>query len=388
MSAPSVSAPRGRFHSTIDRWLDALCDPRTRERAAVPFLVLYAALWSVYALISRSTRDMNADMAEMVIWTREMALGYPKHPPLPAGVLWLWFQVFPVDDWSYTLLAVANLSLGLYFAFKLASEWLDGEKLASVLFLLAVIPFFNFLGLKFDQNSILIPLWALAMWALVRSLDTRKAGWAILCGAAAAAAMLTKYWSVFLFLAMGVTVLADPRIKAYFRSPAPYLTMLTMLVLLSAAYLVAGGARFPAIEMGRHAAHGARHCATGLTASAHMPSARSLMPPATLILYWLGTRPSRAGVADSLWPSDPIRRRAAILFWIPIAGADRGRRIVTRTTLVSLWNHPGAQSAAGRADVVAEDRAAALLPESDGDRRGAGAAGLDCRSRPASPGCG
>ena len=206
---------------------------------------------------------MNADMAEMVIWTREMALGYPKHPPFPAGVLWLWFQVFPVDDWTYTLLAAANLSLGLYFAFKLASEWLDGEKLASVLFLLAVIPFYNFLGLKWDQNSILIPLWALAMWALIRSLDTRKAGWAILCGAAAAAAMLTKYWSVFLFLAMGITVLADPRIKAYFRSPAPYLTIAHGAALMSAAYLVAGGARFPAVEMGRHAALGARRCSTG-----------------------------------------------------------------------------------------------------------------------------
>ena len=203
MSASSVSAPRGRFHSAIDRWLDALCDPQRRDRAAAQFLVLYAALWAVYWLISRSTRDMNADMAEMVIWTRELALGYPKHPPFPAGVLWLWFSVFPVTDWAYTLLAVLTVSLGIYFAFKLASEWLQGEKLAAVLFMLAVIPFYNFLGLKFDQNSILIPLWALAMWALIRSLDTRKAGWAILCGVAAAAAMLTKYWSAFLFLAMG-----------------------------------------------------------------------------------------------------------------------------------------------------------------------------------------
>ena len=253
MSAPSVSAPRGRFNSAIDRWLDALCDPRTRDRAAAQFLVLYAALWAVYWLISRATRDMNADMAEMVIWTREMALGYPKHPPFPAGVLWLWFKIFPVADWSYTLLAVATVTLGIYFSFKLASEWLEGEKLASVLFLLAVIPFYNFLGLKFDQNSILIPLWALAMWALIRSLDTRKAGWAILCGAAASAAMLTKYWSVFLFLAMGITVLADKRVKDYFRSPAPYLTIATVFVHPRSAYLVAGGARFPAVEMGRHA---------------------------------------------------------------------------------------------------------------------------------------
>ena len=78
------------------------------------------------------------------------------------------------------------------------AEWLAREKLAAVPFLLAAIPFYNFLGLKFDQNSVLIPLWALAMWAMLRALDTRHLGWAALAGLAAAAAMLSKYWSVFL----------------------------------------------------------------------------------------------------------------------------------------------------------------------------------------------
>ena len=291
MSASSVSAPRGRFHSAIDRWLDALCDPQRRDRALAQFLVLYAVLWAIYWLISRSTRDMNADMAEMVIWTRELALGYPKHPPFPAGVLWLWFSVFPVTDWAYTLLAVLTVSLGIYFAFKLASEWLQGEKLAAVPFMLAVIPFYNFLGLKFDQNSILIPLWALAMWALIRSLDTRKAGWAILSGAAAAAAMLTKYWSAFLFLAMALTVLADPRIKSYFRSPAPYLTAATALVILAPHIYWLVVHDFPPLRWvgTRRASLSVRNWFSGFASFALGPFAYA---SATLILYWLGARPS------------------------------------------------------------------------------------------------
>jgi len=305
----------------------------------VQFLLLYGVLWFVYAMISRSTRDFNADMAEMIVWTREMALGYPKHPPLPAGMLWLWFSVFPTTDWAYNLLAAANLSVGLYFAFKLASEWLEREKLASVLFLLAVIPFYNFLGLKWDQNSILIPLWAIAMWALVRSLDTRKAGWAILCGAAAAASMLTKYWSVFLLFAMGITVLADPRIKAYFRSPAPYLTIITTALLLAPHiwWLVAND--FPPIRWGvgpRRTAVSLRDWLEGFAGFAFSPFAYAAV---TLILYWLGTRPSPAGVADSVWPSDPIRRRASLLFWIPLL-VPILVAIVTKTKLVSLWNVP------------------------------------------------
>jgi Dolichyl-phosphate-mannose-protein mannosyltransferase len=338
VSVSSASAPRGRFNSAIDRWLDTLCDPQRRDRTAVQFLVLYAALWAIYWLISRATRDMNADMAEMVIWTRELALGYPKHPPFPAGVLWLWFSIFPVTDWAYTLLAVGTVSLGLYFSFKLASEWLQGEKLASVPFLLAVIPFYNFLGLKFDQNSILLPLWALAMWALVRSLDTRHPGWAILCGAAAAAAMLTKYWSAFLFLAMGLTVLADPRIKAYFRSPAPYLTALTVLVLLSPHIWWLVQNDFPPLRWvaTRRTALSLLDWFEGFGSFVVSPFAYAV---AILILYVLGTRPTRAGVADSLWPSDPIRRRAAIVFWVPLL-APIVVAIMMRTKLVSLWHIP------------------------------------------------
>ncbi len=338
MSAPSVSAPRGRFHTAIDRFLDALCDPRARDRTAAQFLLLYAVLWAVYWLISRTTRDMNADMAEMVIWTREMALGYPKHPPLPAGVLWLWFKIFPVADWSYTLLAVATVTLGIYFAFKLASEWLQGEKLASVLFLLAVIPFYNFLGLKFDQNSILIPLWALAMWALIRSLDTRKAGWAILSGAAAAAAMLTKYWSVFLFLAMGLTVLADPRVKRYFRSPAPYLTIATALVILAPHIWWLVVHDFPPLRWvgTRRSSLGVLDWFSGLTS---FTIGLVAYAAATLILYFLGTRPSREAFIESWWPADAIRRRAAILFWTPIL-VPIAVAALMRTTLVSLWNIP------------------------------------------------
>ena len=68
----------------------------------------YALLWFIYGVIAKSSQDLNADMAEMVVWTRELALGYPKHPPLLAWVLWGWFKVFPLADWAYILLAVVT----------------------------------------------------------------------------------------------------------------------------------------------------------------------------------------------------------------------------------------------------------------------------------------
>src|SRR5436189_5922432 len=212
------------FNDTLLRVIDGLADPARRRRAALVFVLGYGALWFVYGVIAKSSQDINADMGEMVVWTRELALGYPKHPPLLAYILWGWFKVFPLADWAYLLLAVVTVSAGIFLAVELCAEWLAHEKLAAVPFLLAAIPFYNFLGLKFDQNSVLIPLWALAMWAMLRALDTRHMNWAALAGLAAAAAMLSKCWSAFLIAALALAALFHPQRREYFRSPAPWVT--------------------------------------------------------------------------------------------------------------------------------------------------------------------
>jgi len=117
------------------------------------------------------------------------------------------------------------VSAGIYLAIELSGRIsFRARNWRRCRFLLAAIPFYNFLGLKFDQNSTLIPLWALAMWAMLRALDSRHLGWAALAGIAAAAAMLTKYWSVFLIAALSLAALVHPKRSAYFRAGAPWVT--------------------------------------------------------------------------------------------------------------------------------------------------------------------
>jgi len=222
-----MNRPNAVFTSLVD----GLCDSQRQRRAMLALAAVYGAAWFVYGVVAKSSQDLNADLAEMVVWAHEPALGYPKHPPLLAYVIRTWFAVFPQADWAFTLLAALTQSAGLYLAFELCGLWLEGEKRAAVPFLLAVIPFYNFLGLKFDQNSALIPLWALAMLALMRSLETRRSGWAAVLGLAAAAAMLVKYWSIFLLAAMALAVLFDRRRDAFLRSRALWVSAAVFLVL-------------------------------------------------------------------------------------------------------------------------------------------------------------
>jgi 4-amino-4-deoxy-L-arabinose transferase-like glycosyltransferase len=327
-----------RFSLAFAGVVDGLCDPKRQRRVALALLCAYGAVWFLYGVIAKSSQDLNADMAEEVIWAREPALGYPKHPPLVAYVVRLWFTVFPAADWAFTLLAVVNLCIGLYLAFKLCSLWLDGEKRAAVLFLLAAIPFYNVIGLKFDQNSLLIPLWALGMLALLRSLETRHIGWAALTGLAAAAAILTKYWSAFYLVALAVTALCDYRRGAYLRSAAPWVTALVFIVVVlpHAVWLVQEN--FPPLNWiaARRAALSARDFLRSL---AEYSFGTIGYASVALVLAAFLFRPSGAAVRDSWFAGTPARRAATLLFWTPLL-LPIPVAAVHKTDLLSLWNVP------------------------------------------------
>lgn len=327
-----------RFSTAFAPVIDGLCDPRRRRKVAFGISAAYGVVWLLYGVIAKSSQDINADMAEMVVWSREPALGYPKHPPLLAFIVKLWFAVFPFADWAFLLLAVTTVAIGIYLTFELAGLWLDGEKRAAAPFLLMVIPYYNFLGLKFDQNSVLIPLWALAMWAFVRSLRSFHPGWAALAGVAAGAAMMTKYWSVFLVAALALAALADRRRAAYFRSAAPWVTALVFIaiVLPHAVWLVREN--FPPFTW----------VVTRRTASSVVDFFRSLSvftfgttgyASVALVLAALLFRPPLAALQHRWFDWNAERRDATLLFWAPLL-LPITAAIATRTNLQSIWNTP------------------------------------------------
>jgi 4-amino-4-deoxy-L-arabinose transferase-like glycosyltransferase len=332
-----ISRLADTFNAWLLRVIDGLADPARRRRAAFAFVLGYGALWFVYGVIAKSSQDLNADMGEMVVWTRELALGYPKHPPLPAYILWAWFKVFPLADWAYILLAVVTVSAGIFLAIELCAEWLAREKLAMVPFLLAMIPFYNFLGLKFDQNSILIPLWALAMWAMLRALDTRHLGWAALAGLAAAAAILSKYWSAFLIVALALTAVAHPKRRDYFRSAAPWVTAAVFLAAIAPHAIWLIKEDFPPITWVTTRRIAASFGDT-LSSAAEFLGGTAGYAAVAIALVLLFVRPSPAALADGFAPRDewPV---AGMLFWTPLL-LPIVPALIKNISLLSLWNTP------------------------------------------------
>jgi 4-amino-4-deoxy-L-arabinose transferase-like glycosyltransferase len=292
--------------------VDALGDPRRQHRTAAALIVLYVVLWWAYAVIAKSTQGIHHDMGEQFAWSQHPAFGYPKHPPFSAWLVALWFAIFPRADWAYYLLAVATVGAGLWFIWLIVARAVTGgDKRAVALMFLTFAPIFNFQPLKYNPNSVLIPVWAAAAWLFLRAMQERTLFWGLLAGVGAGVAMLTKYWSIFLILALIAAALADPRRRLYFRSAAPWASVVAGAVLLApnVASLIAYNFEPFAYATGTHATHtvsGALVAVAGYLSGV-------LYLAGSFVALALAARPDVKIWRDMLWPHDGDRRLMGIV---------------------------------------------------------------------------
>jgi len=323
-----------RFDAVLGRLLDALSDPKRRGRTVVIVLATYWVAWTVYAVVAKQSQDFHFDMGEMVAWSREVTFGTSKHPPLPAWLVAGWFWIFPLTAWSYDLFAVGTAVVSLGVAYVVSTRYLDGRKSAVGLALLTLVPFFNFHALKFNANSAMMPWWALTTWFFLRSFENRGLGFATLAGLAAAGAMLVKYWSVVLLVALAIGAISDSRRRLYFSSAAPYVTAVAGVVALSPHLVWLYSHHFASFGYALES-HPGTIAEAFISGIGYIAGAVGYAI-APILLTGLVTKPRPADVADMLWPSDPQRRLPVIVFIVPLL-LPALMAVAAAEKVVSLW---------------------------------------------------
>jgi 4-amino-4-deoxy-L-arabinose transferase-like glycosyltransferase len=323
-----------RIDAVSGRLFEALSDPKRRGTTVVIVLAAYWLVWTIYAIVAKASQDFHFDMGEMVAWSREVTFGTPKHPPLPAWLVGAWFWIFPLKAWAYDLLAVGTATVSLWVAFMVSTRYLDGRKCAVGLALLTLVPFFNFHALKFNANSAMMPWWALTTWFFLRSFERRGLGFAALAGVAAAGAMLTKYWSVVLLAALAIGAISDSRRRLYFGSAAPYVTIGVGVVALSPhlAWLYLHDFAPFGYALESHPATLAEALVSGVGYVAGALG-YAVVP---IVLTGIVAKPAPADLADIVWPRDPQRRLAAIVFAVPLL-LPALMAVIAAEKVVSLW---------------------------------------------------
>ncbi len=229
MAARSDAAPK-RWRRLFWRWLDGI-----ETGWSIPLLLAaFVIIWTGFLMIAYAGGDLHPDVLETWTMGREFAFGYTKHPPLMAWIARAWTTVFPLTNWSFQLLAMVNAALALWIVDLIARRFVRGDKRAIVLMMLMILPVYQFHAQRFNANAVLLATWPLATYCFLRSFEApRSLLWAIAAGAAAALAMLGKYYSGFLIAGFGFAALMHPQRRAYLLSPAPWIAAVAGFIVLA-----------------------------------------------------------------------------------------------------------------------------------------------------------
>jgi len=308
----SSTSSSGTMIASLERSIGAWFEPENADRAVAALLLLFVLAWTLFHAVSYAFVDLHPDLVEIYAWSQHPSAGYYKHPPLAALIAAAWFAVFPAADWSFHLLAMVNAAVALFAVDCIARRYVSPDKRLLVLLFLLLTPFYQFHGQRFSTNQVLLSIWPIATYCFLRAFETRTLGWSVAAGAAAALAMLGKYYSVYLVGAFIIAALAHPARWAYLRSPSPWISAAVGLIVLvphlrwlmdstftpfDYIYVAHGNAPLPAVI----ASIG--HYVLGAVGYVALPTA----------IYAIAVRPDARLVAETFWPSDPDRRILVVL---------------------------------------------------------------------------
>jgi hypothetical protein len=212
-----------------------LTQPADTFRDLWRFIVAAVLAWTLFLIIARWQGALWDDMLETWAWARQPQLGYYKHPPFYAWVVALWFKVFPRVDAAFYLLSMVNAGVGFAGVYALGCRFVAPRTALAAVLLYSLTPWTTYMASNFNANTVLLSIWPWTAYAFVRSLDPgaarARALWGVLFGTLAAAGLLSKYSSVLLLASCFIASLLHPDVRAYYRSPAPYLAVAMCVVL-------------------------------------------------------------------------------------------------------------------------------------------------------------
>ena len=209
---------------------------RARLEGAAParaLLVLIIAQIVVWTLVPRLFAiSLPLDVvSDGLGWGHEWQWGYFKHPPLPSWMVELFFDA--LGDTGPFLLSQLAIAATYGFVFLLGREMMSARAALIATLLVACVYYFSIPTPEFNHNVAQMPVWAWASFAYFRAVRTGRLRWWGMLGLAGGAAVLTKYASAVLFLAMLAHLLSTRKTAHTLATPGPYLTLGVLLAVTS-----------------------------------------------------------------------------------------------------------------------------------------------------------
>ena len=181
------------------------------------------AALTVVRLVFAAILPLTPDEAYYWVWSRALAPGYVDHPPMVALWIRLGTSVLGETALGVRLLGPFAVAIGTVFLADAADRMFPEHRagiVAGVLWNATILAGAGSIAMTPDTP--LLFFWCATLWAMVRLATGGGAGWWLAAGAFAGAALVSKYTAAFLWLGIGIWILAIPETRRWLRRPAPW----------------------------------------------------------------------------------------------------------------------------------------------------------------------
>ena len=204
------------------------------DRATLAFWVVLIAITTArFAALFYNPLGLDTDEAQYWLWSRSFDWGYFTKPPLVAWVIGATTTLFGDAEWAirlgapiaHAVAATAVFALGraMYGAWPGVWAGVGWVLLPSVFFSSNII----------STDAVLLPLWAIALFAMWRLMNTRSWLWAIVIGVAVGLGLLAKYAMLYFFVCTALAAWWMPPMRAALAKGRGWVAALIALIILT-----------------------------------------------------------------------------------------------------------------------------------------------------------
>src|SRR5215475_939398 len=189
-------------------------------------------------LIAGAVTPITFDEAYYWMWSKHLAGGYYDHPPMVALVIRLGTMVFGDTELGVRLVSILSALPMSYAVYRASAILFDSARVAASATILLNVTLMAAVGtLIVTPDSPLLVASSFVLFSLAKVLETGRGAWWLAVGAAAGAALLSKYTALFFGPAILIWLFSVPKLRPWLISPWLYLGGLIALALFSPVIL-------------------------------------------------------------------------------------------------------------------------------------------------------
>lgn len=217
-------------HRVAPHPIDQTPPPWWRQARLWIALIALALLLRTAAMF---TTPLEAHEAYYWMYAQHPDWSYFDHPPMVAWVIRFGTFLFGNTEFGVRSIGALMMLAASAALFAHARLWFGRRAALIAAAALAILPVYFGNGFVATMDGPLVFFWTLGLLGISLALVRNQPGWYYLAGAAAGAAMLSKYTGVFIGVGGALALLGHPRGRRHLRTCHPYLACILAIALFT-----------------------------------------------------------------------------------------------------------------------------------------------------------